>query len=170
MISPTHDPLFIALRAFILSFISGVEVVQGLGNGVPMPDGPFIAITASTQRALATNETTYDADDDTRAIKRSTEYSIQVDCYGPNSSDHATEIGMLWRDSYGCDFLLSYGCQPLFASDPTQSALVNGEENYEQRWMITAVLQFNPVTTVAQEFADALAVDIVSVDATYPPL
>jgi hypothetical protein len=170
MISPTHDPLFIALRAFILSFISGVEVVQGLGNGVPMPENAFIAITAVGQRRLATNETTYDADGDERTIKKSTEYSIQVDCYGPLSSDHATEIEMLWRDGYACDFLLSYGCQPLFCTDATQSALVTGEENYAQRWMLTAVLQFNPVTTVAQEFADVLEVDIVSVDATYPPL
>lgn len=169
MINPTHDTLFIALRAFLLSFISGVEVVQGLGNGVPMPEGPFIAITAANQRSLATNETTYDGVDE-RTIKRSTEYSIQVDCYGPLSSDQATEIAMLWNDAYGVEFLLPYGCQPLFNSEPTQSALVNGEENYEQRWMLTAVLQFNPVTTVAQEFADVLAVDIVSVDATYPPL
>lgn len=164
MITPTQDPLFIALRAFILAVAPGNEVVQGLGNGVPMPEGPFVAITATGQRRLATNEDTFDTVAGTRLVKQSTEYSIQIDCYGPASSDHATAIGMMLRDAYGCDMLAPYGCQPLYTSDPTQSALVNGEENYEQRWMLTAVLQFNPIITVPQEFADDLQVAFENAD------
>lgn len=163
MITPTQDPMFIALRAFILTLVTGVEVVQGLGNGVPMPEGAFIALTATGQRRLATNEDTYNLIN-ARDVKQSTEYSIQIDCYGPNSSDYATAICMMLRDPYGCDMLLPYGCQPLYSSDPTQSALINGEENYEQRWMLTAVLQFNPVITVPHEYADALKVAFVCAD------
>ncbi len=164
MINPTNDALFIALREFILSIVAGVEVVQGLGNGVAMPEGPFVCLTASGQRRLATNESTYDGLTEERSVKQSTEYSIQVDCYGPESGNHATAITMMLRDAYACDMLAPHGCQPLYSSDPTQSALVNGEENYEQRWMLTAVLQFNPVITVVQQFADALDVGFVNAD------
>lgn len=160
----SQDNLFIWLREFVLSIIPGIEVIQGLGNGVPMPAGQFISLTASTQRRLRTNQSTYDSAAGTRAVEQGTEYSIQVDCYGPESSDHATKISTLWLDSYGYSMLQPYGCAPLYASDPVQSALVNGEENYEQRWMLTAVLQFNPVITVAQEFADGAQVAFKNAD------
>ncbi len=169
MIAPTHDPLFIALRAFILSIIAGVEVVQGQSNLVPMPEGQFICMTPISQRRLSTNESTYDGVD-TRDVQQHTEYSIQIDCYGASSSDHATNISIMLRDFYGCEFLSPYACQPLFTSDPSQVPLINGEGNYEQRWMLTAVLQFNPTVSVTQQFADALEVDILSVPADFPPV
>lgn len=156
--TPVQDTLFIALRAFILTIVPGVEVIQGLGNGVPMPASQFICLTSSGQRRLRTNVSTYDPVALTRAVEQGTEYSIQVDCYGPTSSDYATAISTMLRDAYACDVLAPYGCQPLYTSDPTQSALVNGEENYEQRWMLTAVLQFNPVITVSQESATTATV------------
>lgn len=168
MITPASNDLFIALRAFVLSLIPTLEVIQGLGNGVPMPPGEFIAITPGAQRRLRTNQSTYDPQADTRTIEQGAEYSIQVDCYGPNSGDHATELTTLFNDYYGCAFLLPYGCQPLYTGAPMQSALINGEENYEQRWTFTAVLQFNPVVTVAQEFADELDVSFANADTTLP--
>lgn len=158
--TPVQDTLFIALKALIMAIVPGVEVIQGLGNGVPTPAGQFICMTASGQRRLRTNVSTYNGEDGTRTVEQGTDYSIQVDCYGPLSSDHATAISTLWLDPYACDMLAPYGCQPLFVTDPSQSALVNGEENYEQRWMVTAVLQFNPVITVSQEFADDLNVSL----------
>lgn len=166
--TPVSEDLFISVRAFLLSlFPSGVEVVQGIQNGVPMPLGPFICMTAKEQKRLATNHSIYDVDL-SRSVKMPTEYSIQLDCYGPNSSDMATTIKALWRDPYGCDALASVGA-PLYASEPIQMPLVNGEQQYEARWMTIALLQFNPVITVPQESAIALAVDLVSVDAEFPP-
>lgn len=156
--TPVQDTLFIALKAFIMAIVPGVEVIQGLGNGVPMPANQFICMTAGTQRRLRTNVSTYNGVAGTRTVEQGTEYSIQVDCYGPVSSDYATTISAMLRDAYACDILAPYGCQPLYTSDPTQSALVNGEENYEQRWMLTAVLQFNPVITVSQDSATTITV------------
>lgn len=166
--TPVSDDLFVVVRAFLLSlFPSGVEVVQGLQNGVPMPAGPFICMTAKEQTRLATNHTVQLVTQE-RAVKMPTQYSIQLDCYGPNSSDQATTIKALWRDFYGCDMLASVGA-PLYASEPVQMPLVNGEQQYEQRWMTIALLQFNPVVTVPQQSAIALAVELVSVDVEFPP-
>ena len=167
--TPIQDTLFIALRAFILSLIQNIQVVQGLGNGVPMPVSRFVCMTANSQARLSTNVSSYDPVAGERDVMQPTEYSIQLDCYGPESSDYATIISMMLRDQYGCNLLAPYECQPLFTSDPMQVALVNGEESYEQRWMITAVLQFNPIVTVSQQFADQAEVVLVSVDANFPP-
>lgn len=168
MITPTQDVLFIAFRAFILSLLPGVSVIQGLGNGSPMPAGEFICITPGAQRRLSTNHTIDDSPGLARAVLQPTEYTIQVDCYGPNASDYATTLSAMWRDPYGCD-AMAPDAAPFYSTDPTQAPLINGEENYEQRWTFSALLQFNPVVSVPQQYADSLVLDLVSVDAEFPP-
>jgi len=166
MNTPTQDDVMTIVGDFILSLID-CEVVQGLGNKVPTPRGGFIAITATGQKRLSTNVTSYDASA-ARAVMMPTQYAIQIDCYGPLSSDWATTLTAMWRDPYGCD-ALGPTMQPLYSDDPSQMGLVDGEDEYEQRWMISAILQFNPVVTAPQQYADALYLDVVSVDATFPP-
>lgn len=171
MIAPAHSSLIQGLGEFIQSLITGVEVIQGQVNLVPMPVGQFICMTPIMQRRLSTNVSTYRPDDGERDVMQPTEYTIQLDCYGPDSSDHATTISTMLRDFYGCDFLRPFQCQPLFTGEPSQVPLINGEENYEQRWMVEAVLQFNPIVTTPQEFADELAVEsFVNVSTTYTPI
>lgn len=166
-ITPTTDTLAIALRSFILGVVPGVEVVQGLGNGVPMPPDSFIAFTPTLLRRLSTNHASY-AIDMSRAVTMPTEYSVQVDCYGPLSGDWATALTAMWRDQYGVE-AMKPSAAPLHSSDPMNMPLVNGEENYEARYTFTAVLQFNPLVTLSQQSALALAAELISVDAEYPP-
>lgn len=166
-IAPTTDALAIALRTFIMNVVPGVEVVQGLGNLVPMPTDPFIAFTPTALRRLSTNHTNY-ATDLQRAVTMPTEYSVQVDCYGPQAGDWATALTALWRDPYGCEVMAPNG-QPLYSTDPMQMPLVNGEEAYEQRYTLTMLLQFNPLVTLDQQSALALDAELISVDAEYPP-
>lgn len=170
MITPNSDSAFIAVQAMLLAAFPDLDinhVIQGLGNDVPQPLGEHIVMTATAQAALSTNHSLYDVDLQ-RGVRTPTRYNIQLDCYGPTSSDRATQIVMLWRDQYGVE-ALAPNAAPLYCTDPTQIPLVNGEENYEQRWSLTALLQFNPVVTVPQQSATSLVVDIVSVDAEFPP-
>mgnify|MGYP001595558726 CR=1 FL=1 len=169
-VTPTQDSIFIGLRAFVLTLIT-TEVIQGLGNRVATPKGSFITMTATLQNRLATNISSYNDPGigvGTKAVMQPTKYTVQIDCYGPLSSDWATIITAMWRDTYGCEQLAPYNMQPLQADNPAQMALVDGEDEYEQRWMITAELQANPVIVVAQEFADSVKIGIVNVEATYP--
>ena len=169
-VSPSQTDIFIALRAFILGLID-CEVVRGLGNGVPMPSSPFIAMTELYQIRLSTNVASYHDPGDasgTRKVMAPTQYVIQIDCYGPDSSDWATILTTMLRDEYGVK-KLAPAAAPLHADDPKMITLVNGEENYEQRWMLTALFQFNPVVTVSQDFAGAVEIGLVNVDSTYQP-
>lgn len=169
-VSPAESDIFAALRTFILSLIP-CEVVQGLANGAPMPLGGFIAMTALFQNRLSTNTDSYSDPypvAGTRTVEQATQYTVQVDCYGPSSSDWATILTTMLRDDYGC-VSMAPNVFPLYADDPKQMPLIDGEQQYEQRWVITAVLQYNPVVTISQDFAAALSVGLVNVDATYPP-
>jgi len=170
VVAPTKSTIFTKLRTFIQSIIN-CEVIQGFGNLTAMPVGGFIVITPLFMDRLSTNYNTfhdgsYDLPAPTPGIQQSqqaVQYTIQIDCYGISSNEWANAITTLWRDDFGCQSLLP-DCQPLYADNPKQMALIDGEQNYTQRWAITAVMQYNPVTTVPMEFFDSTIFDMIDVD------
>lgn len=165
-VSITQAQVFAALRSFILGLIS-CEVVQGLGNEVPMPAGPFICMTPLFLNRLSTNVVTYNGTD-AKASRQAVQDTIQLDCYGPLSGDWAVILSTLLRDEYAA-LTLAPNVVPLHADDPVQMPLIDGEENYEQRWVVKAVLQYNPVVSLPQDYMNAVNVNPISVDRTYPP-
>jgi len=174
-VSITEDNVLATLRTFLLSIVAaGVEVVNGQDNRVPEPLGDdFLVMTPLGQSRLSTNGETYTdpgTNPGTRNFERATKSTIQIDIHGPNSADNAAMIETLYRSEYAVDSFKASGLdiQPLYCDDARQMPFNNGENQYEQRWIITAVIQYNPVTAVPQDFADALSVNIISVDATYP--
>lgn len=174
--------IFTAVRAFILGVIS-CEVVQGLDNGVPMPIGSFIAITPLYAARLSTNidsyvdpfnSSTFDSTYSTQIsgigsskVENHIQYTIQIDCYGATSSDWANVITTLWRDDYGVQ-AMAPNITPLHADDEKMMPIVDGEANFEERWMITAHLQYNPVVKVPIQFFDKAAASQINVNVTYP--
>lgn len=155
MIAPAQSDVLTALRSFILSLIS-CEVVQGLANGVPMPAGPFIVMTPLSQVRLSTNVGSYADPTPTTGTANSqqaVQVGVQLDCYGPVSGDWAATLSTMLRDEYAC-LLMAPNVQPLHADDPRMMPLIDGEQQYEQRWTVTAVLQYNPVVSTPMQFFD----------------
>lgn len=155
--TPIQSDIFTSLRAFIQSLIT-TEVIQGLGNGTPMPLGSFICMTAINQSRLATNIDFYNDLKPligTKSIQQQTKYTIQIDCYGPLSSDWANTLSAVFRDEYAC-IALAPNIQPLYSDDPVMSPLIDGEQQYEQRWIVNAALQYNPVILTPMQFADVI--------------
>jgi hypothetical protein len=174
-ISITEDNVLAALRGFLLGIVAaGVEVIDGQDNLVPEPLGDdFIVMTVLFQKRLSTNSSTYTdpgTNPGTRNYQQSKQIAIQIDIHGPASADNTAMIATLFNDQYACDVFKATGfdIQPLYCDDGKQMPFINGENQFEQRWIIEAVMQYNPVTVVPQDFADALDINIISVDATYP--
>lgn len=158
--APIQSDIFTALRAFIQGLIT-TEVIQGLGNGTPMPLGSFISMTAINQSRLATNIDAYidpKPAAGSKSIQQQTKYTIQLDCYGPLSSDWANILSAVFRDEYAC-IALAPNIQPLYADDPVMSPLIDGEQQYEQRWIVNAVIQYNPVLLTPMQFADVININ-----------
>lgn len=169
----TESAIFTALIAFVEDVlpISGLNVVKGEQNRVPMPAGPnFVVITPSGRVRLATNVRTYVPSDDPapadgqRQTQQQTRMDVQIDVYGPNAAENVQIISTLLRDTYGCDFLRPHNCQPLYCGDPRQLPLVTGEQQYLARWMLGTTLQFNPTVSTSQEFADIVDITLVEAD------
>lgn len=167
-LSITNDDAVSALVAFIhdiLPQLGVTNVRQGQDNRVPMPVGPnFVIIIPSARAQLATTTRDYRPTDGARDTTRSTRVEFEVNLYGPDSTDNAQIFATLFRDLYGCDQMKPTGMQPLWCDDGRQLPLVDGERQYEQRWMVRASLQANPTVSTTQQFADSVAVTIVEAD------
>lgn len=168
MISPslTEAALMRALGDFIKPLVD-CPVVRGQNNRVPLPAGDCIIMTPTGAVPLSTNVDAFS--DSTKTVTRPTQFNVQIDCYGAAASDRAQTIGTLLRDDYACQKFADSGVQPLFAGDAHQMPLVTGEQQYVERWTFEACFQYNPVLTVPQDSANALDVDLIDVDAAYPP-
>lgn len=164
----TEEMVMTTLRSFLLAILpDGMEVVQGQQNRVPQVVGPDYVIFTPTQRTFlsSTNRTNLPATG-TVDVSRSTSATFQLDVYGPNSTDNAVTIATLFRDDYGCRFMAGSGVQPLHCDNGQQMPLVNGEEQYEARWTLQAVLQVNPSVSTPMQFADRVDVTFVEADQT----
>ena len=113
------------------------------------------------------------------------EITIQLDVHGPNSTNNAQIISTLFRDQYAVDVFSAFGTTPpgwgpipiggtlpipynaiapLYADEPRQSAFINAESQYEERWIVDACLQTNQVVTVARDFADTLKITLQDIE------
>ena len=95
-------------------------------------------------------------------MEQSTTVSVQIDVHGPNSADNAQIISTLFRDDYATTQFATSGfdVNPLYADDPKLVPYDNGEQQIEERWIIDAMLQINPIVQVPQQFASSVAVKI----------
>lgn len=95
---------------------------------------------------------------------------FQVDVHGPSSWDNTQIFSNLFRSIYGVDALAASGLElaPLFCNEPKQLPFINAEDQVEDRWVIEATLQFNPVVSTPQQFADVLEIELIDAVTAYP--
>lgn len=164
--SVTLDDVFTALRGWLLQVLSefaSVEVVQGQVNRVPPPKAQnFVVMWPLRNMRLSTAVETWD---DTPAeimdIARSTRLDIQLDVHGDDSADMAQVIATLWRSSFGVDTIPDRVFAPLFDVNPRQIPFINGEDQYENRWVIELSLQITPQVSTPMQYADKLHVNVM---------
>lgn len=197
--SMTEAQVLTVLRTFLLSVVpAGVEVIRGEINKVSEPSGAdFIIMWPLDRPRLSTNVVSYDdhlaVNPGQRNALQPTKMTVQVDVHGPASADNVQTISTLFRDDYACrlfrngpDVFVEAGtpidtevptaiqtegidAQPLYCSEPRQAPFTNAENQTEFRWTIDLTLQANIVITTPQDFAGAVSVGIINVEATYPP-
>lgn len=165
--TPSLQSLYAVLIPFIASVLGlqDTQVVLGLANRAAMPLPGFVLVQAISRHRLATGLEIPDqtsADPTAMAIEQAVEFTVQIDAYGPNSSSWADTLTTLLRNEVGC-VALAPNAAPLYADDARMAPLTDAEAQYEERWIIEATFQVNPVTSVVQQYADTLAIDVVSV-------
>lgn len=172
-ISITETQLLTALRAFLLTLVNA-EVIRSQQNRVAMPTGDFVVMTPLFTTGLSTDLTAYQPGSSNPGVEshsRATQWNVQLDCYGPSASDNANLIATMIRTDYACQQFLASGIdiQPLYAGEPKQSTMINAEQQFENRWTVDFVAQYNPVVKMPQDFANTLTIIPAEVDVTFPP-
>lgn len=155
--SITVDQVIDALAAFLAPFVPGSEVVRAQVNRVAMPPNPCVILTEMLQVDLSVPATDYQPDDDTATIRGPSRIDVQIDFYGAQAGEFCKSVKTAFRSHWGFANFPA-GIKPLYTSDGMQSPLLTGEQQYESRWTLTASMQYNPVITVPQGFADDLTV------------
>lgn len=164
---------FTALRTYLLSiWPAATEVVQGDVNRVSTPTGDnFAVMWLLNSTRLATNVNTWSNGVNPTTLERTQplRLSLQIDVCGPQAEANALTLTTLWRDAHAIDALKGSGMTPLDADDAWRSPFITAEKQYQERWIVKIHLQDNFTVSTSQQFADSLAVEILSVDAEYPP-
>ena len=171
-VNPILDLVYTDVRSFVMAQLGldSAHVVQGFVNRVAMPTGPFVVMQVIAASRLATNVDTWDEtipNPIDLSIEQSVRLSMQLDVYGPGSGDQAAILSTLLRDETACDAFTN--SQPLHADEPVRVPLDDGEDQYEDRWTVLAQLQYNPVVSTPQQFADTLTATLIEIDEAYPP-
>lgn len=148
----THNDIYREVRAFLLGLFLLPEenVIRGYSNNVPLPNGNFILMNIIHEQQLATNEHRYLPVQSEAEVKQSVEVQLQLDFFGEQAGEFSRIFTHLWRDEFACEQLSM--CQPLYADNPRYLPFTNEEERFEERWTVTAHLQYNPMVTHHQDF------------------
>ena len=174
-LSVTESNVFASLRLFLLGILpDSTEVIAAQDNRVGEPrSASFITLTPMSRGRLSTNVNSHANDLLAQSLKRTqaTQIVIQLDVHGPGSADLSQIISTLFRDEYAVEAFAAsgYDVAPLFATDPKQIPFMNAEQQFEDRWVIEMNLQANPALTLPQEFAKTMSVELIEVDAEFPP-
>lgn len=139
-------------------------VVTALGSG----EGGVGTYTVSPAQTVASETITTGHADITQEVQM----TVQLDVHGPVAFQNAKAISTLFRDQYGVEVIqgVNPAVTPLSADEPRQMPFINGEQQYEWRWVVEATLQVNETITVhaAQPFFDTATVGVTNVQATNP--
>jgi hypothetical protein len=100
-----------------------------------------------------------------------TRMTVQIDVHGPNAGDNAQIITTAFRDEYAVESFISSGFDvaPLYCDDAKQVPYINGENQFEGRWSIDAVMHCNPVIATAQQFFTAAKIGLEPIDQFFKP-
>lgn len=148
----SHDDIYREVRAYLLGLfhLDGDRVIRGYSNNVPLPNPPFILMNIIHEQALSTNVHHYWVEREQADVSQSVEVRLQLDFFGETSGQFARTFCQLWRDFYACERLQC--CQPLYCEDPKYLPFTNEESEYEERYTVTALLNYNPRVTHEQDF------------------
>lgn len=172
--APTEDDVFAALRAFLQDVLplqsTGPDVahvvIVGQENRLPEPLADnYVVMTPLRMPRLSTNFNELAALGLQAKTTQSAQVVIQLDIHGPEAFNNANRISTLFRDGYAVDFFAAYSAiSPLYADDPRQAQFVDGEKQYEDRYVIEANLQVNFTLTATAESARTLTVGLIDVE------
>lgn len=166
VLTPTENQIFDAVWGWIDTVFGSTisaSIFKGFQNMTATPAGTsYIVISPGVVVRQNQIARSYDSVNGLTLNERDTEYSYQIDCYGPSGPDYANTIAIAWRTLWACDYFAGNNLNPpagaplpvtpLYADEPQQLNIVNGEMQWESRFMCKLYLQANQTVALPQDF------------------
>ena len=152
-INITIDEVIEALAVFLTPLVDTSQIVRAQVNRVAMPPNPCVVLTELLTVDLSVPFQDYQPLANTTTIVGPARVDVQIDFYGDQAGDFCKLAKTAFRSIWGFD-QFPINIKPLYTSDGIQAPLVTGEQQYQSRWTLTVSIQYNPIVTVTQEFAD----------------
>ena len=122
-------------------------------------DGQWIIgpIQAVTSRQLAAG---------LKTIMQASQCVVQLDFHGPNGANLSKIFTTIFRSENGVDMFaaINQNIAPLYCEDPRQMPFRDGEQQYENRYIVEANFQVNQTVSIGQQYAQALELTTLAVD------
>lgn len=164
----TVDNVIDVLANFAEPFIGKCEQAQA--NRVPMDKGQFCILTPLRFKRLSTTkEIKKDTGEPATSAVGFTEVrqaDIQVDIYGDSAGDRAVALETLFRTGYAYDAIkaLDPRVAPLYSTEAIQAPMINAENQWQERYMVTVSLQVHITIDVPQDYFDKVQFTIDQAD------
>ena len=156
------------LRAFVAQILPGLEMTVGQLNrvGEPTPDN-YVIVWPILRKRLSTTAVTWDesamgnpsVQDNTECLR----IDMQMDFHGADSTDNGQVFATLFRSGFACDYFQGTGFQPNYCTDGAQMAFIDGSDQFQDRWTLSAVFDANITVSTPQQFANKVTVDLEAV-------
>jgi hypothetical protein len=127
------------------------KIVRGNVNRTAMPSSAFIELTEIASVSL--NKPIEIYGESTGTLNEHTRIDVQIDFYGWELSEVAKAVHASFRTIWAVDRFPS-NIAPLYCSDLLKMPIINAEQQHEQRWTMTASMQYNPDVVVPQDSFD----------------
>lgn len=151
--------------------IPAADMVQAHENRTPSPNAQYVQMDTILGTRLATNMVTDDPVDGTETQIQPMKVTVQLDLFGGSANDWSRVLSTLFRSEVATAFFAAYAGGnfiPLYCDDPRHMPVINGENQYELRWMLSLYFQCNVAVVASMQFMSTAVVEIVNVDAEYP--
>lgn len=155
------DAVIEAVQAVVTLFLRGGMAVRGQVNRVPLPSNPCCVLTEVNIVDLQRPTLSRDPLTEILTIQGACRVDVQADFYGVMSQDIGTGFVLAFRSSWANEQFPA-DIQPLYVTGGTNAPLVTGEQQYENRWVTTLSLQYNPAVTVPQQSAIEVEIDSIT--------
>ncbi|CND00628.1 phage neck terminator protein [Yersinia enterocolitica] len=168
MIDYTIDNIIDTLADFVEPICGRVQQAQV--DRVPMPKGEFCIMTPLKPKRLSTtreiNQDTGSPSTSAMGYTEVRQLDIQVDIYGPNAADRAVMLETVFTSDYAYQKIKDIDSRlaPLYSSDAFNSAMINGENQYQDRWTLTLTVQPHITVSFPQDYFDKAEITTQQVD------
>lgn len=111
-----------------------------------------------------------------RAMQQGADCVLQLDFHDAGdgvASDLVQIVSTTYRDAFAAQWFKEHHpdlpIAPLYCENPRQAPFINESLQYEWRWILETHLQVDQTVSMPQQYADVVDVDVISVDARFPP-